>query len=383
MRKFRYILFILFAFTMTVGCEDMMDMHSEYVKNGETIYSVKVDSMIVYPGNGRMKLKGYLRNGMQVKNIKVKWEDVEKTEFVETIAYDYSASPDSFITTIDISEGQYLLELTSENADGNSSIATQFDAKVYGETYRSYLENRSIQKILPNVTGGAAITFGPAASNNVLVKLQYQTTEGVEKTVEVEPSQTNLVIADCDLHEPVQYSSGYLPAENAIDIFYCDAKELDLEYLTDIAFEFDKSSWEIIDFSTEELPANEGGGNGPAVNIIDGNNGSYWQSQWDGGTGQIPHHITIDMKNTFNVTKIDLYRRAGNNHTKRVVIEGSIDGVNWEEVSTLDYTDDGADQLEVLELSEGRRMRFIKLNVVESNAPPYVSLGEITVTGKL
>ncbi|WP_430973792.1 DUF4998 domain-containing protein [Sunxiuqinia rutila] len=384
MKTNKYLLLIsIFVLTMFFGCEDMMDTHSEYVQDGEIIYSVKVDSVYLFPGNNRVKLKGYLKNALQVTNIIVKWENADNSEQIETIAYDFNQSPDSFMAEIPIDEGQYLLEFITMNEAGNTSVSTKVDGKVYGEKYRSYLENRPIQKILPNISGGAMITFAPAASNLVTMNFEYQTVDGTQKNLVILPDQSELLIEDVDLYVPINYASGYIPSETAIDTFFCDVEEISLEYLTDIAFEIDKSSFEIIDFSTEEQAANEGGGNGPAVNIIDGDNSSYWQSQWADGIGQIPHHITIDMKNEFNVTQVDLFRRNSNNHTKTVVLEGSTDNVNWEEFGTLNYSSDGSIQKELIELTDGKRMRYIKINVTESNVPPYVSLAEIYVIGKL
>lgn len=384
MKKNKYLLLIsFFALAIFFGCTDMMDVHSDFIKDGETIYSVKVDSIFSYPGNNRVKMKGYLKNAIQVKVINVKWKNIDRSENIKTFPYDYSQSPDVFEIEFPVPEGQYLFELTSENAQGNSSIPLLTDAKVYGDKYKSYLVNRGIQKIIPNLTGGAKILFDAPASNLVNVHLNYTTTAGIAKNVVVQPSQSVLVIEDADLYMPFTYSSGYLPVEKAIDIFYCMPEEVSLKFLTEMSFEFDKSTWEIIDFSTEEQAANEGGGNGPAAKIIDGNNNSYWQSEWAAQTGQIPHHITIDMKREFNIFKVDLYRRANNNHTKRVELEISTDGLSWSPLGQLDYPTDKTVQNKKLEIDGGKRARYIKINVVASNAPPYVSLGEIYVSGKL
>jgi hypothetical protein len=377
------MLISMVAMAIMVSCTDMMDIHSEYIAEGETIYSVKIDSTIVYPGNNRVKVKGYLKNASLVENIVITWKKADLTESIETFPYDYDQSVDSFEVVFSIDEGQYLLNLTSKDADGNSSVSTQSVAKVYGEKFRSFLVNRAIQKAVPNLTGGAKLTFAAPASNLAVVNFNYQTTEGIVKELIIPASQSELVIEDCDLFVPISYSSGYLPTAMAIDTFFCDAESVSLEYLTDVVFEFDKSTWEIIDFSTEENPANEGGGNGPAVNIIDNNNNSYWQSEWAAQTGQLPHHITIDMKREFNVFAVDLYRRAGNNHTKSVTLEGSTDGTSWETFGNLEYSSDASIQNELLELSEGKRMRYVKINIVDSNVPPYVSLGEIYISGKL
>lgn len=384
MKKNKYLLLIsFFALAMFVRCTDMMDVHSEFIKNGETVYSVKVDSVFTFPGNNRLKMQGYLKNGLQVKSIIVKWKNVDKTENVKTFPYDYAQSPEMFVVEFPVSEGQYLFEVTSVNGQSNSSIPLQVDAKVYGDKYKSFLVNRGIQKMLPNLTGGAKITFDPPASNLAVVNFEYTTTSGAKKNLTILPSQSELIIADADLNVPVSYRSGYKPSEKAIDTFFCDPLVVDLAPLTKIVFDFDKTSWKIIDFSTQESVDNEGDGNGPAVNIIDGSNASYWQSEWAEQTGELPHHITIDMQREFNVFTIDLFRRAGNNHTKTVVLEVSKDGKIWENFGTLNYPTATATQNMKLSLTEGKRARFIKVNVTASNAPPYVSLGEIYISGKL
>jgi hypothetical protein len=379
----KILLISFIASVVFVSCTDMMDIHSEFIEEGEITYSVKIDSTLIYPGNNRLRVKGYLKNAAQVKNIAIKWEDADQIERIENFSYDYKQSPDSFIVDLQIAEGQYLLNLISDNALGSFSIPMQSATKVYGDKYKSYLSNREISKATPNLTGGALLTFASPAFNLTDVAFTYQTTEGTIKSLRIPPSQSELIIQDCDLLVPITYSSGYLPVETAIDTFYCEAQSVSLEYLTDVIFEFDKSTWDIIDFSSEELAANEGGGNGPAVNIIDNNNNSYWQSEWAAQTAPIPHHITIDMKQEFNVFSIDLYRRASNNHAMGVTFEGSSDGVSWFALGSLEYSSDASIQNEMLELAAGKRMRYVKVNVTESSAPPYVSLGEIYIKGKL
>jgi len=384
MKKNKYILLIsFFAVAMLVSCTDMMDVHSEFIKDGETIYSVKVDSAFTYPGNNRLGMKGYLSNAMQAKSIIVKWKNLDKSENIRTFPYDYTQSPDSFKIEFPVPEGQYLFEVTSVNAQGNSSIPLQVDAKVYGDRFRSYLANRIIQKMIPNITGGAKITFDAPENNLAIVKFEYTTIAGAKKIMAILPSQSVLIIEDVDLNIPASYKSGYLPLKTAIDTFYCDAATVNLEPLTKIVFDFDKASWKIIDFSTQEHPDNEGAPNGPAAMILDGNNNTYWQSEWEAQTGQIPHHITIDMQREFNIFTIDLFRRSGNKDTKSVVIDASTDGTTWVKLGTLDYPTTASTQNLKLNLTDGKRARYIKINVVASNNPPYVSLGEIYVSGKL
>jgi hypothetical protein len=174
-----------------------------------------------------------------------------------------------------------------------------------------------------------------------------------------------------------------LPATSAIDAIYCAPQELDLKFLAEIVFAFDKASWKITGFSSQESSSNEGGINGPAANIIDGNTASYWQSEWSNSTAQLPHYITVDMGRDFNVFSIELLRRSGNTHTKTAVLEGSIDGATWISLGTLEYPNDKTVQGQTLKIEKGVRARYIKVNVTASTAPPYASLSELNIAGKL
>lgn len=378
------ILSLMTVFAVIIsGCTKMNEIHEEYIANGETVYSVKVDNPIIYPGNERVQLKGYLKNALQVKTITVNWQNEDNTISSKSFDYDYHQSPDSFLVGFQLPEGQYLFTITSENATKNKSIPSEAFSKVYGPKYISYLGNREISSMVPIITGGVKFTFATAALNQTGTSIEYKTTDGTQKVIVLPSSQSQLILEDVDMYSTLSFSSGYLPEEMSIDTLYANARIIDLNLLAEISFEFDKSNWEIIDFSSEEQPANEGDGNGPADRIIDGSNSSYWHSEWSAQTAQLPHYITIDMKREFNVLNIELYRRSGINHTKTVNIEGSSDGSSWEDLGTLNYTDDASESKQELEIIEGKRIRFIKLNFTESYSPPFISFAEIVVIGKL
>jgi hypothetical protein len=315
-----YIISIIGLLMVISGCTRMDEFYKEYIKDGETIYSVKVEKPVVFPGDERIKLKGYLKNALQVKTISLKWLNEDNTESIKTFPYDYTQSPDSFMVELPLAEGQYLFSVTSENSEGNQSIPTDVFFRVYGDKYRRILENRAITEIAPHNTGGIKMQFASAPDNHTGSYFEYQNKSGDSKYILILPSESQIFVNDIDLSLPALFRSGYLPEPNAIDTFYAETAVLDLSPLANIIFEFDKSLWQIIDFSSQEDPAVEGGGNGPAANIIDGNISSYWQSRWSGEVAQLPHHITIDMQNEFNVFEIELYRRSGNNHLKKVIL---------------------------------------------------------------
>ena len=59
---------------------------------------------------------------------------------------------------------------------------------------------------------------------------------------------------------------------------------------------YDKSSWSIAGFSTEEAEATTAYPNrGRAVSIIDGENNTYWGTQWRSAKPGPPHWVAVDM----------------------------------------------------------------------------------------
>lgn len=72
----------------------------------------------------------------------------------------------------------------------------------------------------------------------------------------------------------------------------------------------DKTKWTIAGFSSEEATGESGGANGKAIYIIDGNNSTFWHSQWQGAKPQPPHWLIIDMHGSYTITEIILRQRG-------------------------------------------------------------------------
>lgn len=217
----------------------------------------------------------------------------------------------------------------------------------------------------------------------VITKVTYKHVSGETKTLLLSADETDIALDGCDFSMPGSFVSGYLPEETAIDTLYSAENILDFGSLTEMLFALDKSGFSIVGYSSQEDPANEGGVNGPAANIIDGNTATYWQSEWDAQTAALPHQITVDMGYAWNVFSVELMRRTNNTHTKTIVLEGSTDGDSWNTLGTLNYSTTASENSRILDIPEGKRFRYLRINVTESNSSPYASLSELNVMGKL
>lgn len=102
--------------------------------------------------------------------------------------------------------------------------------------------------------------------------------------------------------------------------------------------DYDKSGWEVIDFSSEELNG-EGPTQGRAALVIDNNTSTFWHSQYTGGVSVAPpHYFAVDMKEehtfrAFWIMNVQEYWGDGHHaYPTEVVLEISDDGENWTKV---------------------------------------------------
>lgn len=138
---------------------------------------------------------------------------------------------------------------------------------------------------------------------------------------------------------------------------------------------FDRSTWEVIDWSS--VRTDDGGGVG---SILDGNLDTYWHSMW-GPNAELPHYLVIDMKKEREVMSLELIRRKNNTNTKYVTFELSTDGINFEEVCDMDFGDANNTIPSLEKTIVAKRARYIKCFVLESSNPPHASIAEIIVKG--
>lgn len=143
---------------------------------------------------------------------------------------------------------------------------------------------------------------------------------------------------------------------------------------------FDKSGWEIIDFSSEEA-VGEGSGNGKAAHAIDGNISSFWHSQWYGAAPPYPHYFTVDMKEVKTVSNVELFRRQGNSTgMSKFRLEGSVDNETWVSYGEFDFNRT-INNGQKYRLAENPQIRYIRMVAIEGPSN-YTHLGEMHVYGK-
>lgn len=116
------------------------------------------------------------------------------------------------------------------------------------------------------------------------------------------------------------------------NVIYLLVKVLDDPYGFPAA---DKTGWTVVDCSSEETVAE----NAPASNVLDGNNATFWHSEYYMNSPEPPHHITIDMGEEGTMIGFCYTtRNSGSGCPLGLKVEISTNNTDWEEVAT--YNDE-------------------------------------------
>lgn len=120
------------------------------------------------------------------------------------------------------------------------------------------------------------------------------------------------------------------------------------------------------------LPATATATSGNALQAIDGNNGSRWESAFTD-----PQSITVDMGIVSNINTITIDWEVAN--AKDYILRGSQDGVAWTDISVKSDMPTG-NRTDVIE-EVGGQYRYLKVDGLTRNTPYGYSIYEFEVCG--
>lgn len=232
MKKIRkyIVLNLLVVLGVMFSCQDMNEIHQDYLKDGEIKYTNKVDSLIAFPGNGRVKIAGFISGAFNVDELVVTWD---KGNEMKLFPYSKSANDtdelDLKITGLE--ENSYEFKIYSKDADGNKSVPITVFGTAYGETFRSTLEVRAINTFTYGHDFSSTINFKPSSDVTRNTEVKYMNLSGNEVIKTLLPNETTLEMEQVDMDKPIKYRTFYVPTpmddegqETAIDEFGSDWK---------------------------------------------------------------------------------------------------------------------------------------------------------------
>ena len=120
------------------------DDFKDYTKDGEIMYTGKMDSVRIFPGNGRVMFKGTLNADPKIVKYKIFWNDLEDSvEF----HIDKGSGRVPVEETFEVDEGVKSFVIYTYDELGNSSVPVNAVGTSYGSAYRRKLSNRLVREL--------------------------------------------------------------------------------------------------------------------------------------------------------------------------------------------------------------------------------------------
>ncbi|AWW31577.1 hypothetical protein DN752_16395 [Echinicola strongylocentroti] len=154
-------------------------------------------------------------------------------------------------------------------------------------------------------------------------------------------------------HTELSYPYSYMAGKPAIDVDLKEVKELS------------KDNWSVVDVSSEELVG--GGTNtGAGTHLIDGQDDTFWHSQWYQASPLYPHYFVLDLDQVETAKGMVFSQRLDkyNGRVKTINVEISSDNSSWIGLGNFQVGDGARD---VVEWTSTESFRYIKVTVTEGH----------------
>lgn len=367
------------AFVVSVlffsSCDDFMDVHKEYIEGGEIIYAPKPDTINFIAGKNRILFSCRTYNAPNIRSIDVFWNDGLDSLIIPV---ELKTGYDSISVVLDnMKEKSYTFNTrTTDNFGHKSLYVTDFGSS-YGDTYLSRLSDRRIKTVSLSDKGGAA-TWYFAPGDLVRSEIRYTKKDGSQSVAETSSTKDMVELPDIKPGSTVEYRSLFIPEVEAIDTFATAWKAHETPIPEE--YTYNSSSWTVLAVSDESAD------NGGKAALLDGNLSTFWHSAYADGDAPLPHWAVIDMQLQKKISRIEVYRRAGNTDTKSVelYVSDQPDGNtgNWIKIGNGTFVDGDSLSILIPESVDTEKGRYLKLLLPDSNREPYTAVAEIYVYGK-
>jgi hypothetical protein len=206
------------------SCSKMDDTYDDFIKDGEIVYTAKVDSAKIYPGNNRMRLSMLLISDPRISNVKVYWDAGGRPDSTEKAVQRTAGVDTVWFSFPKLAEGTYTFYIYTHDNAGHQSIKSDIIGTVYGEKYIAQLVNRAVKSgAYDGVTKKATIKWFGVGTDVIGEEIIYTDELGVvRKQFEKHESSADSlsVLPAYKKGDSFQFRTLYKPTANAIDTFY-------------------------------------------------------------------------------------------------------------------------------------------------------------------
>ncbi|MCC9168185.1 DUF5013 domain-containing protein [Pontibacter sp. XAAS-A31] len=217
LKKIRLALVAVLCSAAMISCSKW-DEFKEFTKDGEIMYTGKIDSVQVLAGKGRVMYKGLISADPKVTKLRIFWND-----FRDSVEYNLDKGTETgkvpFERVFDVDEGVKNFVSYTYDAVGNRSVPVNAVGTSYGSSYRRKINNRLI----------SSLTFNP---NNTIInwetmdlstgaqftEIEYDV-DGETKHVVTPATQPTAVLEGLNKTTTIRYRTIFKPEATSIDTF--------------------------------------------------------------------------------------------------------------------------------------------------------------------
>lgn len=214
---FEKMFFIILLISTIYGCSDMDADYKNFIKDGEIIYTGKMDSVVILSGKERVFITGVFISDPNITQCRIYWDS--RTKHVD-VPVERVNGVQKFKQEIPLPEKLYNFEIFTLDQNGNISVPVSASGKSYGEKFQTSITNRLITSAEMDETGSVTIgwlpidkTLGAFATEITYVNTEEQTCKVVTS---VDEEQTILPKFGDD---QFSFQTLYLPDTLCVDTF--------------------------------------------------------------------------------------------------------------------------------------------------------------------
>lgn len=213
----------LVCILLIASCTPMDHYYKDLILLGDRQYAGKPVDVEARAGRDRTQIVWSNPSDPAVSHAIVFWNNYRDSVLV---TLDRTTPKDSVV--IDLAEGQYVVNVVTQDEAGNRSLPVEITASSYGDLYQETLRNRVVSNV-ELLTDSVNVIWNEEFQETMIsTELSYIDLDGQTRHVQFAKDSQLVGLAAIDLSKPVSVQGIFLPEPSAIDTFRSEVELLDL-----------------------------------------------------------------------------------------------------------------------------------------------------------
>ena len=214
-KEIKGALLVLTCSVLVFSCSKWDDF-KDYTKDGEIMYTGKMDSVKIFPGKGRVMFKGVLSADPKIVKYKILWND-----FADSMEFniDKGSGRVPVEQTFNVDEGVKHFIIFTYDELGNSSVPVNAVGTSYGSAYRRKLNNRLIGELKYDLDKTTIFWDQMDLSTGAqYTEIEYSV-DGKSKLLTTPINVNETVLEGVNNSTTIRYRTVFKPEPTSIDTF--------------------------------------------------------------------------------------------------------------------------------------------------------------------